>query len=365
MRISAAFLLLCATAFSQSAPPKSVRSPEISADRRVTFRLIAPGATEVSVSGEFLEGSKPLQKDPQGVWSLTVGPVDPEIYNYTFTIDGVKTIDPNNPNVKTGSTPSTIASIIEVPGDGPAFYDPQPVPHGEIHTHWYPSKSLNTVRRLTVYTPPGYDKDRQSRYPVLYLFHGANADEAAWTRFGRVNLILDNLLAAGKAKPFIVVMPFGYGVTPGSGQPGDSSALFSRDLLEDAIPFVQSQYRVDTGRDRRAVAGLSMGGGQSLSIGLGHLELFSYVAGFSAALRPPEFPKTFGGLAGDPQSANRKLHLLWVGCGNQDGLFANSKAFSQFLGEHKIKHVFRETAGAHTWIVWRRYLNELAPLLFQ
>ena len=287
MRISAAFLLLCATAFSQSAPPKSVRSPEISADRRVTFRLIAPAATEVTIAGEFLDGGKPLEKDPQGVWSLTVGPVDPEIYNYTFTIDGVKTIDPNNPNVKTGSTPSTIASILEVPGDGPAFYDPQPVPHGEIHTHWYPSKSLNTVRRLTVYTPPGYDKDRQARYPVLYLFHGANADEAAWTRLGRVNLILDNLLAAGKAKPFIVVMPFGYGVTPGSGQPGDNSALFSRDLLEDAIPFVQSQYRVDTGRDRRAVAGLSMGGGQSLSIGLGHLELFSYVAGFSAALRPP------------------------------------------------------------------------------
>jgi enterochelin esterase-like enzyme len=365
MRISASLLLFSAAAFAQPAPTKTVRSPEIGADHRVTFRLLAPGATAVTVSGEFLEGSKPLQKDAQGVWTVTLGPIDAEIYNYNFTIDGVKTIDPGNPRVKTGSTPSTIASILEISGERPAFYDAQPVPHGDIRTHWYPSKSLNTVRRLTVYTPPGYDKDRQARYPVLYLFHGANADEAAWTRLGHVNLILDNLLAAGKAKPFVVVMPFGYGVTPGSGQTGDNTALFSRDLIEDAIPLVESQYRVYTDRDRRAIAGLSMGGGQSLSIGLAHPELFSYVAGFSAALRPQEFAKTFGAVAADPMTANRKLHLLWIGCGNQDSLFANSKAFSQFLEEHKIKHVFRETPGAHTWMVWRRYLNEVAPLLFQ
>jgi enterochelin esterase-like enzyme len=365
MRISAVLLLCSGAAWAQPSPPKAFRSPEIGPDRRVTFRLLAPNAAAVTLSGEFLEGSRPLQKDSQGVWSLTVGPIDPEIYNYTFMIDGVKTIDPANPAVKTGSTPSTIASILEVTGDRPAFYDPQGVPHGEIRTHWYPSKSLNSVRRLTVYTPPGYDKDRQARYPVLYLFHGANADEAAWTRLGRVNLILDNLLAAGKAKPFLVVMPFGYGVTPGSGQTGDNMALFSRDLLEDAIPFVETQYRVYTDRDRRAIAGLSMGGGQSLGIGLAHPELFSYVAGFSAALRPPEFAKTFAGIAADPQATNKKLHLLWIGCGNQDSLFANSKAFSQFLEERKIKHVFRESPGAHTWIVWRRYLNEVAPLLFQ
>ncbi|HMC62168.1 MAG TPA: alpha/beta hydrolase-fold protein [Candidatus Solibacter sp.] len=349
------------------AQPPALRSPEVDSTRRVTFRLRAPKAGEVSVSGEFLDAGKSLQKDDQGVWSVTIGPVAPEIYNYNFTIDGVRTIDPNNPNVKTGSTPGTIASILEVPGEGPAFYDGQAVPHGEIHTHWYQSKSLNALRRVTVYTPPGYDQSAPARYPVLYLFHGANADETAWTRLGHVNLILDNLLAAGKAKPFVVVMPFGYGVPPGTpaSAPGDNTTLFSRDLIEDVIPAIQSKYRVNTSRDQRAIAGLSMGGGESLGIGLNHLDLFSYVAGFSAALRPPGFPKTFAGLVANPQEANQKLHLLWVGCGNQDSLFAPAKSFSAFLEEHQIKHTFRETPGAHTWMVWRRYLNELAPLLFQ
>ena len=256
-------------------------------------------------------------------------------------------------------------------GDGPAFYDGQAVPHGEVRTHWYGSKSLNALRRLTVYTPPGYDRNVRGRYPVLYLFHGANADETAWIRLGHANLILANLLAGGKAKPFLVVMPFGYGVPPGSppsasgGGPSDNNALFSRDLIEDVIPFIQSQYRVYTDRDHRAIAGLSMGGGESLGIGLSHLELFSYVAGFSAALRPAEFQKTFANLTANPQDANRKLHLLWIGCGNQDSLFAAAKSFSEFLNERKIQHTFRESTGAHTWIVWRRYLNEFAPLLFQ
>ncbi len=345
------------------------RSPEVASDRRVTFRLVAPKATEAILTGEFMDGGKSLERDDSGVWKITIGPLDPEIYNYNFTIDGVRTIDPGNPNVKTGSTPSTISSILEVPGDRAAFYDGQPVPHGEVHTHWYPSKSLKALRRLTVYTPPDYGRNAQARYPVLYLFHGANADETAWIRLGHANLILDNLLAAGKARPFVVVMPFGYGIPPGSTPPagaaGDNTTLFGRDLMEDVIPFVESQYHVYTDRDHRAVAGLSMGGGESLGIGLNHLELFSRVAGFSAALRPAEFQKTFGALVADPQAANQKLRLLWVGCGTEDSLFAPAKSFSEFLSQHKIKHTFKESTGAHTWIVWRRYLNELAPLLFQ
>jgi enterochelin esterase family protein len=245
--------------------------PEISPDRRVTFRVVAPKASEVLLSGEFMKGTKPLEKDAKGEWSVTVGPLEPEIYFYNLTIDGVKTIDPRNPDVKTGSTPSTIASILEIKGKGAAFYDGQPVPHGEIRTNWYHSKSLGTLRRVTVYTPPGYDAASNMRYPVLYLFHGANADEAAWTRLGHVNLILDNLLAAHKARPFVVVMPFGYGVLPGTtrtaGGP-DNTTQFSRDLLEDLIPFVQARYRVSTDRTDGAIAGLSMGGGESLSIGL-------------------------------------------------------------------------------------------------
>ncbi|MGA2271463.1 MAG: alpha/beta hydrolase-fold protein [Bryobacteraceae bacterium] len=350
--------------------PVPPRSPEVGPDRRVTFRLLAPKASEVTLTGEFMEGSKSLQRDDKGVWSVTVGPLDPEIYNYNFSIDGVRTIDPGNPNVKTGSTPSTIQSILDVRGDGPAFCDGQAVPHGEVRIDWYGSKSLNALRRVTVYTPPGYDRNVRGRYPVLYLFHGANADETTWVRHGHANLILDNLLAAGKAKPFLVVMPFGYGVPPGtpppaSGGPSDNTALFSRDLIEDVIPLIQSYYRVYSDRDHRAIAGLSMGGGEALGIGLNRLDLFSYVAGFSAALRPAEFQKTFAGLVANPQDANQKLHLLWVGCGNQDSLFPAAKSFSEFLDARKIKHTFRESTGAHTWINWRRYLNEFAPLLFQ
>jgi len=266
--------------------PVVTRSPEVGPGRRVTFRLLAPKASEVTLTGEFMEGSRSFQKDDQGVWSVTVGPLEPEIYNYNFIIDGVRTIDPNNPDVKTGSTAFTIQSILEVRGDGPAFYDGQAVPHGEVRAHWYESKSLNALRRLTVYTPPGYDRNVQGRYPVLYLFHGANSDETVWTRHGHANLILDNLLARGKAKPFLVVMPFGYGVPPGTpppasgGGPSDNTALFSRDLIEDVIPLIQSQYRVYTDRDHRAIAGLSMGGGESLDIGLNHLE--SLLSGYNS-----------------------------------------------------------------------------------
>jgi enterochelin esterase family protein len=279
----------------------------------------------------------------------------------------VRTIDPANPNVKTGSTPSTIASILDVPSDHPAFYEGQPVPHGEIRTLWYQSKATGTLRRLTVYTPPAYDTSPETRYPVLYLLHGANADEAAWTRLGHVNLILDNLLAARKAKPFVVVMPFGYGISPMAPRTAGptSEELFSRDLVEDVIPLVQKRFHVSPDRAQRALAGLSMGGGQALSIGLNHLELFSHVAGFSAAVRPAEFDKTYASAASKPAAVNIALRLLWVGCGKDDTLMPNNQAFVKFLAQHEIKHTFRESDGAHTWMVWRRYLNELAPLLFQ
>ena len=358
-------LLLLATSMADAQTPRVI-SPEVSADRHVTFRLLAPKATEVSVSGEFMQGSKAMLKADNGVWSVTVGPIEPEIYHYNFTIDGVRTIDPGNAAVKTGSTASTISSILEVRGDAPAFYDPRPVPHGEIRTHWYHSKSLDSMRRLTVYTPPGYDVQNQ-RYPVLYLLHGANADETAWYRLGRANLILDNLLAEKTSRPFLVVMPFGYGVLPGQpAAPGQNTTQFSRDLIEDVIPFVQSRYRVLDDRNQRAIVGLSMGGGQALSIGLNHLALFSYVGGFSSGLGSvADFPKTYATLIGNADHANQTLRLLWVGCGKDDGALAASKSFSEFLTAHNIRHVFRETGGAHTWMVWRRYLHEVAPLLFQ
>lgn len=352
----------------QTTPP--LHSPEIAPDGRVTFQLRAPAASAVLLSGEFMHGSQPLQKSGDGIWSITVGPLQPEIYSYNFTIDGVRTIDPGNPDVKTGSTASTVASILEVRGPKPAFYDAQPVPHGEIRTDWYDSKSLQTIRRVTIYTPPGYDRSGNTRYPVLYLFHGANADETAWTRLGHVNLILDNLLAERKIKPFLVVMPFGYGIPPGTAPArrgtgfSENEIGFGKDLMGDVIPFVQSHYRVYTDRDHRAIAGLSMGGGESLDIGLNHLELFSYVAGFSAAVRPASFQQNFSSLLSDPQAANQKLHVLWIGCGTDDSLYPSAVKFSDFLDAAHIKHTFYKIGGAHTWIVWRQFLKEYAPLLF-
>lgn len=353
-------------ALAQETAPRVV-SPEVGADRRVTFRLYAPEAREVILTGEFIQGPRPLYKSSDGIWSIAVGPIDPEIYHYNFTIDGVRTIDPGNAQVKTGSTPSTLASVLEVRGDAPFFFDPRAVPHGDVRRHWYRSRSLDTTRRLSIYTPPGYDAESTKRYPVVYLLHGANADDEAWAHLGRVNLILDNLIADGKTTPFIVVMPFGYGAPPGSQeQRTQNTALFGKDLIEDVIPFVQSHYRVSTSRDDRALVGLSMGGGQALSIGLSHLDLFSHVGGFSSGLGPvADFGKSYPTIVSSASDANSKLRLLWIGCGSEDGAFAASKGLSEFLTSNHVKHTFRETAGAHTWMVWRRYLNEISPLLFR
>jgi enterochelin esterase-like enzyme len=357
--------LTTTTAVAQQ-PAARIVSPDVAADRRVTFRLLAPQAREILLTGEFMQGSKPFEKDANGLWTLTLGPLEPEIYHYNVTIDGVRTIDPNNPDVKTGSTPSTISSILEVRGNTPAFYDAQTAEHGDVRSLRYRSRSLGTERRLTVYTPPEYDRDMQARYPVLYLLHGANADETAWHRLGRVNLILDNLRTGDRAKPFIVVMPFGYGVPPNAlARPGENTERFGRDLIEDVIPFVESRYRTIADRDHRAIVGLSMGGGQALSIGLNHLDLFSHVGGFSSAVGSvADLSKTYAALIANGKASNQKIRLLWVGCGKEDGAFAASKAFSEFLTEHRIRHTFHESSGAHTWMVWRRYLNEVAPLLF-
>jgi enterochelin esterase-like enzyme len=367
MSLRILFLFAVAGVSATTAAQQQAPSPEVGTDRRVSFRLLAPNAREVRLSGEFMQGSTPLVKNEAGLWSVTVGPLEPEIYHYTFTVDGVRIIDPGNPAVKTGSTSSTLASVLEVRGDTPAFYDEQPVPHGDIRSHVYASRSLGTERRLTVYTPPGYEQDSKAMYPVLYLLHGANADENAWHRLGRVNLILDNLIAAGKARPFLIVMPFGYGIRPGgAAAPGQNTALFGKDLIEDVIPYIQSRYRAASRRDQRAIAGLSMGGGQALSIGLNNLDLFSHMAGFSSGLgAPADFPKTYAGLIARGEKAGRALRLLWVGCGIEDGAMAASRSFSAFLHQHGIVHTFRETPGAHTWMVWRRHINEVAPLLFQ
>jgi len=343
-------------AFAQRGGP-ALRSPEVQPDRRVTFRLSAPNATDVRLSGDFLKAPESLQKDEKGVWSITVGPVSPEIYGYQLSVNGV----------------TATRGTLDVPGAAPMFYTMRPVAHGAVEQRWYSSKAVQDVRRVFVYTPPNYGRS-SDRYPVLYLFHGAGGDESGWTQNGRANLILDNLIADGKLKPLVVVMPYGYAYPPTSPLAEGTDAMkrqrevFSRDLIEDLIPYVQANYRVHGDREHRAIAGLSLGGGQALGIGLSHLDQFSRVAGFSAALGAVTSPQAggldFKTLIADARKVNERLALLWVGCGTEDTLFNSNKEFAELLKTSGIRHTFRVSEGAHTWQVWRRYLNEVAPLLF-
>jgi len=333
----------------------------------VTFRLRAPQAREVTVSGEW--GGKPqeLAKDEQGIWSATIGPLAPEIYGYSFTVDGLRIADPGNPALKPMRSPTT--SILEVPGQPPLLHEFQEVPHGTVRHHWYASKSLGVRRSLHVYTPPGYDKETQIRYPVLYLFHGSGDNDATWAVLGRAHLIIDNLLAQGKVRPMVVVMTDGHAALPqltGGVTPNMISRNvedFGRDLLEDVLPFVESNYRVKKERTQRAIAGLSMGGGQSLTIGLNHLDLFAWVGGFSSFLRNPE--TTIAKVLTDAKGTNERLKLLWIACGKDDRLIEQAQEMSALLKQKDIRHEFLTTEGNHSWPVWRRYLADFAPLLFR
>jgi enterochelin esterase family protein len=348
----------------QPAGPAPVRSPDVAADRRVTFRLAAPKASEVRLTCECVNGPQAMARNDAGVWSITLGPFEPDIYEYEFTVDGVTMIDPRNEKVKYNGRPSTVSSLLDVPGSGPMFYDPKPVAKGTIDIRWYASKAVNGMRRAYVYTPPGYDRGT-SRLPVLYLLHGADGDDSAWTAFGRANHILDNLLADKKLAPMVVVMPFGYAYPPAAGAAADRQrADFEKDLLQDLIPFVQANYRVHADRANRALVGLSMGGGQALNIGLRHQDVFSRVASFSGAVPRGAAASSFQDVLADPKKLNANLKLLWIGCGTEDGLFTPNKEFSDLLRKQGVTHTFRETGGAHTWSVWRKYLLEVAPLLF-
>ena len=256
----------------------------------------------------------------------------------------------------------------------PAFLQVRAVPHGALLTHAYKSKSLGTDRKMIVYTPPDYEKSTD-RYPVLYLLHGAGSDETSWTNSGKAHVILDNLLADGKIKPLVVVMPFGYAFARAAGAGrGDAAENkqqregFSRDFLEDVMPMVDATYRVYADRDHRAIAGLSLGGAQALAIGLTHTELFSRVAGFSPALGAANDPATggvnFDTVLTDSAAINSKLKFLWVSVGTEDTLYQSIADYSTMLSKYKIQHIFRITGGAHTYAVWQQNLNDVAPMLF-
>jgi len=383
MKLPSAFLalsfsLLCGMAAAQEAKaapapapqrPQWLVTPEVHADNTVTFRFLAPNAQEVKLARE---GTEPvaMQKDDQGVWSVTTAPLPPDYYGYSIIVDGVRMLDPYNHQL----VPNLISpsNAVHVPGPG-LPWEVSDVPRGEVHHHFYRSAVADDERDYYVYTPPGYDPAAKKTYPVLYLLHGFSDDASGWTAVGHANVILDNLIAQGKAKPMIVVMPLGYGtmevIRAGWGGLAnhpevreESFRKFRDALMTEVMPKVESEYRVTKDRGSRAIAGLSMGGAESLRVGLNGLDKFAWIGAFSAGGLPDPFDKDFPGL---DTKANQQLKLLWIACGTEDRLITPNRNLREWLKTKGIQHTDIETPGMHTWMVWRRNLAEFAGLLFR
>jgi enterochelin esterase-like enzyme len=361
-------LVLSATLAAQrgTAPPQAgvtVQELKATGNRSITFRINAPAAKEVRVFVDTMPASAalPLIRGDQGVWSGVLGPLAPDIYMASCVIDGA----------------IAVAGFVHVTGPTPEAWDPRKVPHGVIHQRWYDSRSLGLLRNVYVYTPPDYERSKDT-YPVLYLLHGSGGVEGSWVFDGLANVILDNLIADRKAKPMIVVMPFGH--PEASTRIGSTPTFtrrdlteFSRDLLEDVMPMIERSYRVSRNPDMRAIAGLSMGGNQARQIGLGRLDLFHHIATFSGsmgvaggAVTSDAVEQTFPAAFADPSATNSALRLFWAAVGSDEtNLLAQHKIFNAVLDRHHITHTFVTIPGGHTWHVWRRNLRDLLPLLFQ
>ena len=370
---------------SDGGPLTALRSPDVHADRRVTFRLRAPAATRVELVGEVLRGMppEPMTKDADGVWTLTIGPLPPEIWIYNFRIEGVDVPDPANISVMTRAPGTANSSFVEVPADTPSFYDARPVPHGDVRMVLYESKALGVNRYLWIYTPPNYDASTR-KYPVLYLLHGNGETQTGWVTNGRANIILDNLIAEGKAEPMLVVMPHGHPIqsasvgsfaaVPPVGEPTMLNfTLFTKDLLEQIIPMVERSYRVYTDADHRAIGGLSMGAFQSVEIGLAHRDRFGYVLAYSGGFgalgpQPPAHPEAqspWKELLAAP-APTKNLRLLFLGCGQQEaGMVGPGRQLVTLLAERGVNARWAEFPGGHVFSVWRNLLHDSVPLLFK
>ncbi len=348
-------------------PPPPLISPEVHSDNRVTFRFRAPNAQEVLLARDGAEPA-PMQKDEQGVWSITTDPLEPDFYGYLLVADCVRLLDPSNHLMK----PNLLGteSFVHVPGPASLPWEINDVPHGIIHHHFYRSGIVGDDRDFYVYTPPGYSPKAKKPYPTLYLLHGFSDDASAWTAVGLAHVILDNLIAQKKAKPMIVVMPLGYGAPEilARGLSHDTSLRqqnyqkFREALLSEVLPRVEAAYRVSKDRQCRAVAGLSMGGAESLLTGLNTLDRFAWIGAFSSGGLIEDFQGDFPGL---DSSANKQIRLLWIACGTDDHLIDINRKFRDWLKSKGIQHTDIETPGAHVWMVWRRNLASFAPLLFQ
>jgi enterochelin esterase-like enzyme len=357
-------LALVTPAFAQNGP-----TPQVMPDGRVTFRLKAPEANQVRVQCESLTTTN-MVKDDQGVWSFTTGSLEPDYYGYSFLIDGVRALDLTNPSMKYNLLGSE--SQVHVPGPASLPWEVNEVPHGVIHRHIYHSAAAGDDRTYFVYTPPNYKPSGGARFPVLYLLHGFSDDATAWWSVGQANIILDNLIARGQVKPMVVVMPLGYGTLeilyrgggrardPGLGQ--RNSSQFRATLLDELLPQVESAYHVSKDRKERAIAGLSMGGAESLTVGLNNLDRFAWIGAFSSGGVGTNFSSTFPAL---DAKANQRLRLLWISCGKDDGLLKSNREFVHWLEGKDVHCTWTEVPGVHSWRVWRRNLADFTPLLFR
>ncbi len=340
--------------FRQPRPP-AINSPEIHTDNRITFRYFSRTASRVTLSGEFLKGHVPMKRDAAGIWSVTVDPVIPDIYPYSFRVDSVQIADPNNTYVFANERFKR--SIVDVPGNTPLVHSMQDVPHGKVSYYYYKSGTLGTIRPLLVYTPPGYNPQGKEKYPVLYLIHGGSDTEETWTKVGRVNFIIDNLIAQGKAKPMIIVMPYG-NVRP------NLMADFTVDVINDIIPFVETNFSVITKSMGRAVAGFSVGGGQALNIGLTNTDKFAYVCSYAPYTGTEEFRKNFTNWTPNASALNRQLKLFTISVGTDDFLYESVKQNIAMFQQKKLNVEPIIVSGGHTWMNCRRFLATSLQQLF-
>ncbi len=354
----------------QRNPFAGISSPEVHSDKTVTFRYRAPNAEEVLISTQFESERKLMSKDSTGIWSITLGPVEPDIYPYSFIVDGVQVMDPNNPDYFPNERFK--GSLLDVPGNTPLVHSVQDIKHGTVTYEYYDSKTLGLTGRYIVYTPPGYEEDEDTKYPVFYLISGTTDTDEVYFKVGKTNFILDNLIAEGKAKPMIVVMPYGnpaaYYERPENSdverEVQQLNNLFIEDLLNDIMPKVESDYRILSDRENRAIGGFSRGGGQALRCGLGNLDKFSWVCSYSSYIAPQEFKDNYRFLYGNPAETNEKLNLFWLGVGSEDFLYNTAVEYMDLLRSYDIDIETLITTGGHTWMNAKTYLAESAKLLF-
>jgi enterochelin esterase-like enzyme len=358
----AATVFAFATVHAQNpAPPPRAAT----AEGVVAFSLRAPEAKDVKLRGQWSKEAIALSKGDKGEWTVTLDKVPAGVWEYSFSVDGLNVLDPGNPSIKPQRQPGK--SILHIPSNPPAPWDWQVVPHGTVHMHGYDSKVVGGARECVVYTPPGYEKESAAKYPLLVLQHGSGDNQRAWIEHGKAHWILDNLIAQKKAAPMIVMMIDGHPLGMVGREAGDAKRIaaqeaFERELLDEALPLVESLYRVEKDAAKRAIAGLSMGGAQSLSVGLANMDRFSHVVAMSAG---PPSPQRMEKFLAEPATANAKLRLLWIGVGKEDFLLQRSEQLAAALKEKGIRHERRVTEGDHSWPVWRGYLAEVAPLLFR